>query len=78
MSTNGSQPRFTNYVAYTDSNASGQSRIGHLDVEKSTIQPLSFSSGAPLANLYQVCFFLLLSEPSSPWYLIANELLQMQ
>ncbi|KAL5330450.1 hypothetical protein ACEPPN_003978 [Leptodophora sp. 'Broadleaf-Isolate-01'] len=54
MSTNGSQPRFTNYVAYTDSNASGQSRIGHLDVEKSTIQPLSFSSGAPLANLYQV------------------------
>ncbi|KAG4437052.1 hypothetical protein IFR05_007466 [Cadophora sp. M221] len=51
---NGSQPRFTNYVAYTNSNAPDQSRIGHLDVEKSSIQPLSFASGAPLSNLYQV------------------------
>lgn len=32
----------------------GQSRIGHLDLESSTIQSLSFASGAPLSDLYQV------------------------
>ncbi|KAH7355452.1 fumarylacetoacetate hydrolase-like protein [Rhexocercosporidium sp. MPI-PUGE-AT-0058] len=51
---NGPRPRLTNYVAYRDSKALLQSLIGHLNIEKSTIQPLSFSSGAPLTNLYQV------------------------
>lgn len=51
---NGTQSAYTNYVAYRDAKGLGQSRIGHLDVEKSTIQPLSFASGAPLTNLYQV------------------------
>ncbi|KAL2070418.1 hypothetical protein VTL71DRAFT_13444 [Oculimacula yallundae] len=50
----GSQNTFTNYVAYCDSNANEESRIGHLDQERSTIQPLSFLSGAPLTNLYEV------------------------
>ncbi|PVH77217.1 fumarylacetoacetate hydrolase-like protein [Cadophora sp. DSE1049] len=52
--TNGSQASYTNYVAYKDSKHVNQSRIGHLDIEKSTIQPLSFVSGAPLTTLYQV------------------------
>jgi len=44
----------TNYIAYLDPNALHQSRIGHLDLETSFIRPLSFASGAPLTNLYQV------------------------
>jgi hypothetical protein len=44
----------TNYVAYRDPKALDQPRIGHLDLEKSLIQPLSFASGTPLSNLYQV------------------------
>ncbi|KAK0119360.1 hypothetical protein ONS95_010812 [Cadophora gregata] len=51
---NGSQAPYTNYVAYRCSNHLGQSRIGHLELENSTIQPLSFASGAPLTTLYQV------------------------
>jgi hypothetical protein len=51
---NGTQDGYTNYVAYSDPKAQGQSRIGHLDLEKSLIQPLSFESGAPLSNLYEV------------------------
>jgi 2-keto-4-pentenoate hydratase/2-oxohepta-3-ene-1,7-dioic acid hydratase in catechol pathway len=55
MATNGhSQETYTNYVAYRDPKALGQPRIGHLDLEKSTIQPLSFSSGTPISDLYQV------------------------
>jgi 2-keto-4-pentenoate hydratase/2-oxohepta-3-ene-1,7-dioic acid hydratase in catechol pathway len=45
---------YTNYVAYRDPNALGQPRIGHLDIQKSSIQPLSFVSGTPLSDLYQV------------------------
>jgi 2-keto-4-pentenoate hydratase/2-oxohepta-3-ene-1,7-dioic acid hydratase in catechol pathway len=44
----------TNYVAYRDPKTPQQARIGHLNLEKSTIQPLSFLSGAPLSDLYQV------------------------
>lgn len=51
---NGLKATLTNYVAYEDPKAFGQSRIGSLDFEKSVIQPLAFSSGAPLSNLYQV------------------------
>ncbi|KAF8854386.1 fumarylacetoacetate hydrolase-like protein [Acephala macrosclerotiorum] len=51
---NGTQAGYTNYVAYRDPKALGQSRIGHLDLEKSSVIPLSFASGAPLSNLYQV------------------------
>jgi len=51
---NGSHGSYPNYIAYSDPKALGKSRIGHLDVEKSTIQPLSFLSGAPLSDLYQV------------------------
>ncbi len=58
MSTNGgvndTQSAYTNYVAYRDPKALGQPRIGHLDIKQSTIQPLSFASGAPLTDLYQV------------------------
>ncbi|PMD29896.1 fumarylacetoacetate hydrolase-like protein [Hyaloscypha variabilis F] len=52
--TNGVSGNLTNYVAYLDPKASHQSRIGHLDVETSSIQPLSFASGTPLTSLYQV------------------------
>ena len=48
------QANLTNYVAYKNSQALGQPRIGSLDLDKSVIQPLSFASGAPLVNLYQV------------------------
>ncbi|KAF7957673.1 hypothetical protein EAE96_003246 [Botrytis aclada] len=55
MAQNGhSHNTFTNYVAYRDRKLLGQSRIGHLELENSTIQPLSFSSGAPITDLYQV------------------------
>ena len=52
--TNGVSGDLTNHVAYLDPQASSQSRIGHLDLETSSIQPLSFVSGAPLTSLYQV------------------------
>jgi 2-keto-4-pentenoate hydratase/2-oxohepta-3-ene-1,7-dioic acid hydratase in catechol pathway len=45
---------YTNYVAYRDPKALGQQRIGHLDIQKSSIQPLSFVSGTPISDLYQV------------------------
>ncbi|KAK6610869.1 hypothetical protein H4I96_02467 [Botrytis cinerea] len=55
MAQNGhSHNSFTNYVAYRDPKLLGQSRIGHLELESSTIQPLSFTSGAPISDLYQV------------------------
>ena len=56
MATNGPSQNgsYTNYVAYRDPKIQGQSRIGHLDLQASTIQPLSFLSGAPLSDLYEV------------------------
>lgn len=42
----------TNYVAYLEPNSGP--RIGHLDFESSTVTPLSFKSGTPLTDLYQV------------------------
>jgi 2-keto-4-pentenoate hydratase/2-oxohepta-3-ene-1,7-dioic acid hydratase in catechol pathway len=55
MATNEQNPmdgKYTNYVAYRD--LDGKERIGHLDFAKSSIQPLSFTSGTALSNLYQV------------------------
>lgn len=46
------QKSLTNYVAYGDS--LGRPRIGHLDLDNSTITPLAMPSGAPLSNLYEV------------------------
>lgn len=43
----------TNYIAFVES-ASGAARIGHLDSANGTIQPLSFASGTPIRDLYQV------------------------
>jgi hypothetical protein len=56
MATNGhiQNGSCTNYAVYRDPKALGQSRIGHLDLQASTIQPLSFQSGAPISDLYQV------------------------
>jgi hypothetical protein len=42
----------TNYVAFTDT--LGRQRIGHLDIESSTITPLAMASGAPVSTLYEV------------------------
>lgn len=42
----------TNYIAYKDPKALGQSRIGSLDLEPSAIQPLAYISGAPISTLY--------------------------
>lgn len=47
-------PSLTNYVAYRDPRAPGQTRIGSLDLATSKIQPLAFASGTPISNLYQV------------------------
>ncbi|KAJ5596915.1 hypothetical protein N7450_003373 [Penicillium hetheringtonii] len=41
-----------NYVAYQE--PQGGPGIGHLEFETSTITPLSFKSGTPLIDLYQV------------------------
>ncbi|KAB8207872.1 hypothetical protein BDV34DRAFT_60315 [Aspergillus parasiticus] len=43
---------YFNFVAFEDD--LGRSRIGHLDLGDSTIQPLTMASGSPLANLSQV------------------------
>lgn len=43
----------TNYISYQDPNT-GKARIGHYDLTKETIQPLSFSSGTTVSNLHQV------------------------
>jgi 2-keto-4-pentenoate hydratase/2-oxohepta-3-ene-1,7-dioic acid hydratase in catechol pathway len=51
---NGVSTDFTNYVAYLDPKALYQPRIGHLNLETHSIQPLCFSSGTPLTDLYQV------------------------
>jgi 2-keto-4-pentenoate hydratase/2-oxohepta-3-ene-1,7-dioic acid hydratase in catechol pathway len=50
----GSQTQhLTNYAAYLDPDT-GLSRVGHLDLESGTLQPLSFLSGTPVQDLYQV------------------------
>lgn len=43
----------TNYIAFVHPELNAP-RIGHLNWPDATIQPLSFSSGTPLENLYQV------------------------
>jgi 2-keto-4-pentenoate hydratase/2-oxohepta-3-ene-1,7-dioic acid hydratase in catechol pathway len=48
-----SSQRPSHYAAFTRPET-GISQIGHLDVEKGTIQPLSFLSGYPIQDLYQV------------------------
>ncbi|KAL2816965.1 hypothetical protein BJX63DRAFT_441316 [Aspergillus granulosus] len=42
-----------NYCAYIDP-GSGEDRIGHLDLQTKTIQPLAFTSGTRIGDLYQV------------------------
>jgi 2-keto-4-pentenoate hydratase/2-oxohepta-3-ene-1,7-dioic acid hydratase in catechol pathway len=44
---------FTNYVSFQDPETE-RPRIGHYDLINETIQPLSFLSGAPVLNLYQI------------------------
>ncbi|GAW26533.1 putative bifunctional 4-hydroxyphenylacetate degradation enzyme [Rosellinia necatrix] len=46
-------PTLTNYIAFV-SPETGLEQIGHLDLEQNTIQPLSFVSGTPVQNLYQI------------------------
>lgn len=41
------------YAAYIHPNT-GLPRIGHYDLSKGTIQPLSFTSGTPVTDLYEV------------------------
>ncbi|KAL2015132.1 hypothetical protein VTK56DRAFT_6211 [Thermocarpiscus australiensis] len=43
----------THYAAFVDPETAAP-RIGHFDLVANTIQPLSFTSGTPIANLYQV------------------------
>ncbi|KAI0802273.1 hypothetical protein GGR55DRAFT_458830 [Xylaria sp. FL0064] len=57
--------KLTNYIAFVDPET-GLNRIGHLDLEKNTIQPLSFLSGTPVRSLYQVI------EAGSPNKLVAT------
>jgi 2-keto-4-pentenoate hydratase/2-oxohepta-3-ene-1,7-dioic acid hydratase in catechol pathway len=47
------QASLTNYVAYHDP-LSGRSRVGHYDFIKETLEPLCFTSGTFIDNLYQV------------------------
>src|SRR5699024_6608640 len=46
-------PPLTNYIAFVHPDLKVP-RIGHLNWDDSTIKPLSFTSGTPLENLYQV------------------------
>jgi 2-keto-4-pentenoate hydratase/2-oxohepta-3-ene-1,7-dioic acid hydratase in catechol pathway len=43
----------TNYVSYHDP-LTKRDCIGHYDLSNETVEPLSFTSGAPIENLYQV------------------------
>jgi 2-keto-4-pentenoate hydratase/2-oxohepta-3-ene-1,7-dioic acid hydratase in catechol pathway len=43
----------TNYISFVD-NLTDRPRIGHLDLSTNKIQPLSFKSGTPISDLYQV------------------------
>jgi 2-keto-4-pentenoate hydratase/2-oxohepta-3-ene-1,7-dioic acid hydratase in catechol pathway len=47
------QKVLTNYVAYHD-RLIRKNLIGHYNLTAKTIQPLSFTSGTPITNLYQV------------------------
>lgn len=47
------QRPLTNYVSYHDPD-SQRDLIGHYDLIDKTIQPLSFKSGTPITNLYEV------------------------
>ncbi|KAJ9158216.1 Bifunctional 4-hydroxyphenylacetate degradation enzyme [Coniochaeta hoffmannii] len=50
----GSQTQhMTNYAAYIDPDTA-LPRVGHLDLESGNLQPLSFLSGTPVQDLYQV------------------------
>lgn len=49
----GKNMSLTNYVAYQDPQTQ-RNRVGHYDLTEKTIQPLSFISGTPIDNLYQV------------------------
>ena len=50
----GSTPRLDKLVAYQLQDGTERTRIGHLDEGKGTITPVSFASGTPVDNLYQV------------------------
>lgn len=45
--------RYTQYAAYIDPDTL-RPRIGHYNLDADTIQPLCFTSGTPIDNLYQV------------------------
>ncbi|KAH6972431.1 hypothetical protein BKA56DRAFT_493763 [Ilyonectria sp. MPI-CAGE-AT-0026] len=47
------KPQFTQYAAFISPDT-GVPRIGHYDFAAKTIQPLSFTSGTPISDLYQV------------------------
>ncbi|CAI6091809.1 unnamed protein product [Clonostachys chloroleuca] len=49
----GSHSSLTQYAAYAEPDT-GLPRIGHYDLSQQTIQPLSFVSGTPVTNLYEV------------------------
>ncbi|KAK7418250.1 hypothetical protein QQX98_004034 [Neonectria punicea] len=46
-------PRFTQYTAFVDPDTH-LPRIGHYNPSEESIHPLSFTSGTPVANLYQL------------------------
>ncbi|CAG9982926.1 unnamed protein product [Clonostachys byssicola] len=49
----GSHSSLTQYAAYAEP-STGLARIGHYDLSQQTIQPLSFVSGTPVTDLYEV------------------------
>ncbi|ORY09214.1 putative fumarylacetoacetate hydrolase [Clohesyomyces aquaticus] len=44
----------TNYLTYVVNDGNERTRVGHFDSEKKSITPLSYASGTPLSNLYEV------------------------
>jgi len=46
--------KLNNFVAYALDDGTRRTRIGHLDQQKGTIVPISFASGTPVENLYQI------------------------
>lgn len=44
----------TSFITYRLNDSTGRSRVGHLDAARGTVTPVSFASGTPIENLFQL------------------------
>lgn len=46
--------KLTNFITYRLDDGTDRSRVGHLDLVRGTVTPVSFASGTPIENLFQL------------------------